>query len=211
MPKPADDAITRIDPGPDGQPDVPGLAKIVESIGPKVRVLRAQQKLSLQQLALRADVSAAAIHKVERGDMVPTITTLLKLASALGRPVGHFIDDVAARFPLAVQTTEAGRTPEPDAPDGVQTFPVSGPAEQYALEASITVVEPGVGGSRDAARAPAGEELVYLLDGTMELRVGEEPYALRKGDSLHYRSEHPLRWVNRGRRPARLLWVCLPR
>jgi transcriptional regulator with XRE-family HTH domain len=211
MRKPADDAISRVGPESDGQPDVPGLEKIVESIGPKVRVLRAQQKLSLQQLAMRADVSAAAIHKVERGDMVPTITTLLKLASALGRPVGHFIEDIAPRFPLAVQTTEAGRTPAADDPDGVQTLPVSGPAEQYALEASITVIEPGVEGAQDAARAPAGEELVYLLDGTMELRVGDEPYDLRKGDSLHYRTEHPLGWVNRGRKPARLLWVRLPR
>ena len=43
--------------------------------------------LSLQQLGERSDVSAAAIHKIEQGGMVPTITTLLKLASALGRPV----------------------------------------------------------------------------------------------------------------------------
>lgn len=211
MPKPADDAIIRVDPESDGQPEVPGLKKIVESIGPKVRVLRAQQKLSLQQLAMRADVSAAAIHKVERGDMVPTITTLLKLASALGRPIGHFIEDVAPQYPLAVHTTEAGRTPGPDDPDGVQTFVISGPAEQHAVDASITVIEQGVAGSRDAARALPGEEIVYLLEGTMEFQVGDEAYGLRKGDSLHYSTEHPLRWVNRGRKPARLLWVCLER
>lgn len=208
---PSDDAITHTGPGSDGQPDAPGLEKIVESIGPKVRVLRAQQRLSLQQLAMRADVSAAAIHKVERGDMVPTITTLLKLASALGRPIGHFIEGVAPQFPLAVHTTQAGRTPRPDDPDGVQTFPISGPAEQYAVDASITVIEPGVEGSRNAARALSGEEIVYLLDGTMEFQVGDETYNLGKGDSLHYRTEHPRRWVNRGRKPARLLWVCLSR
>src|SRR5687768_4744580 len=48
---------------------------IVGAIGPKVRDLRQGLGLSLQQLAQRSGVSAAAIHKVERGDMVPTITT----------------------------------------------------------------------------------------------------------------------------------------
>ena len=48
---------------------------IVSSIGPKVKRLRQEQNLSLQQLAVKAEVSAAAIHKIERNDMVPTITT----------------------------------------------------------------------------------------------------------------------------------------
>ena len=60
--------------------------------------LRQEQRLSLQQLAVKAEVSAAAIHKIERNDMVPTITTLLKIATALDRPVTYFVehDDVPA-------------------------------------------------------------------------------------------------------------------
>ena len=60
---------------------------IVSSIGPKVKKLRHEQRLSLQQLAMKAEVSAAAIHKIERNDMVPTITTLLKIATALAEPI----------------------------------------------------------------------------------------------------------------------------
>ncbi|MDQ1489108.1 MAG: Helix-turn-helix domain, partial [Actinomycetota bacterium] len=48
---------------PDG--DLSSLHRIVSSIGPKLRDLRLQRGLSLQQLAERADVSAAAIHKIE--------------------------------------------------------------------------------------------------------------------------------------------------
>lgn len=62
------------------------LTRIVSGIGPKLRGLRKQAGLSLQQLAVRSDVSAAAIHKIELSGMVPTITTLLKLAGALGVP-----------------------------------------------------------------------------------------------------------------------------
>ena len=62
------------------------LNEIVSMIGPKIAGLRKAQGLSLQQLATASDVSAAAIHKIERSGMVPTITTLLKLAGALGVP-----------------------------------------------------------------------------------------------------------------------------
>ncbi len=73
--------------------------EIVGSLGPKVKKRRQDQRLSLQQLADKAQVSAAAIHKIERNDMVPTITTLLKIAKALDHPVTYFIeqDDGPAR------------------------------------------------------------------------------------------------------------------
>ena len=53
------------------------LERIVSSIGLKVFSLRKSMGLSLQQLGERSDVSAAAIHKIEQGGMVRTITTLL--------------------------------------------------------------------------------------------------------------------------------------
>src|SRR5881397_887534 len=86
---------------------------IVDAIGPKVRESRGALGLSLQQLAARSGVSAAAIHKVERGDMVPTITTLLKLAGALGKPIAHFVDDGAAA-PVADHVKADARRAAPD-------------------------------------------------------------------------------------------------
>src|SRR6266568_5673558 len=80
------------------------LERIVSSIGLKVFSLRKSMGLSLQQLGERSDVSAAAIHKIEQGGMVPTITTLLKIAGALGRPVSYFVEEDGSRDDLAVLT-----------------------------------------------------------------------------------------------------------
>ena len=79
---------------------------IVSSIGPKVKKLRQEQRLSLQQLAIKAEVSAAAIHKIERNDMVPTITTLLKIATALDRAVTYFVEDEGYHEPVAFTPAE---------------------------------------------------------------------------------------------------------
>jgi transcriptional regulator with XRE-family HTH domain len=191
------------------QPSPLGLEKIVESIGPKIRELRLQQKLSLQQLAVRAEVSAAAIHKVERNDMVPTITTLLKVASALGRPIGYFIDDDASQQQVAVHSRAKDRQALPGGPEGTESFLFSGPGNRFQLHGTIEVIEPGAGGSAEPARAPAGEEIAFILDGGLEFDVGDERYTLGKTDSLHYRTEHPRRWTNHGRKAARVLWVVL--
>lgn len=179
-----------------------GLEKIVGAIGPRVRELRASQKLSLQQLAVRADVSAAAIHKVERGEMVPTITTLLKLASALGEPVGSFIEDLTPRFPVAVHSVAKSRTDS--------TF--TGPASQFLLSGAVTVIEPDAEGMAEPVRPSAspGEEVVFVLDGALEFHVADQEFKLARHDSLHFRTDHLRHWANRGRKPARVLWMSLP-
>ena len=79
---------------------------VIASIGPKVRQLRRQKNLSLQQLAERAGLSAAAIHKIERNGMVPTITTLMKLAAALNRSVAYFVDEEQAEPAVLIRCDE---------------------------------------------------------------------------------------------------------
>src|SRR2546427_12485962 len=75
-------------------------------IGPKVRQLRRQKNLSLQQLAERSGLSAAAIHKIEHNGMVPTITTLMKLAAALNRSVAYFVDEEPSEAAILVRSDE---------------------------------------------------------------------------------------------------------
>ena len=85
----------------------------VASIGPRIRQLRQQKKMSLQQLAERSDVSAAAIHKIERNNMVPTITTLIRLATALNRSVAWFVseDEHEDRAAALIRSRRASRQP----------------------------------------------------------------------------------------------------
>jgi quercetin dioxygenase-like cupin family protein len=54
-----------------------------------------------------------------------------------------------------------------------------------------------------------GEELVYVLSGTMTFDVDGDEYVLRRGDALHFRTDRPHRWRNPGRQPARAIWMAL--
>ena len=182
--------------------------RIVSSIGPRLRELRIQHSLSLQQLAEKAGVSAAAIHKIERNGMVPTITTLLKLADAFDRPVAHFVDEEAeGAGPVAFTPAEA-RGPVYGTPPGVEGQGISGSYARFFLDGAVTTVAPGAGSAPGAAAHP-GEELVFVLDGTLDFEVDGDRYAVGPGDTLHFRTDRPHRWQNAGSSPVRALWIRL--
>ena len=182
--------------------------RIVGSIGPRLRELRLQQSLSLQQLAERAGVSAAAIHKIERNGMVPTITTLLKLADAFDRPVGYFVDEEADGAGPVAFTPAPARGAAYTAHAGVRSQTISGSYARFFLDGTVTTVDVGAG-SGVALGQHQGEELLFMLDGSLAFEVDGLDYMLRPGDALHFRTDRPHRWENPGPAPAQALWIRL--
>jgi transcriptional regulator with XRE-family HTH domain len=184
------------------------LTRIVSGIGPKLRALRKQAGLSLQQLSGRSDVSAAAIHKIEQSGMVPTITTLLKLAGALGRPVAYFVDEEEEATDPTVFIRDGDRRPILTSHTGIDLAGISGAYGRFYLAGARATVLPGAS-SGDRAMEHPGEELVYLLEGELEFVVNEQCYRLEPGDSLHFRTVQPHVWRNPGSRDAVALWMAL--
>ena len=182
--------------------------EIVNMIGPKIAALRKAQGLSLQQLANGSDVSAAAIHKIERSGMVPTVTTLLKIAGALGVPVGYFVAEEGPH-PESVHFTKAntGRavfTPH----EGLALTGISGSYRQFQAAAAVATMAPGADSGAKLLKHP-GEELVFVLSGRVHFTVGQQEFSMGPGDSLHFNGDVPHNWRNQSRKPAELLWVAL--
>ena len=184
------------------------LSAVVNSIGPKVHRLRKQWNLSLQQLADRSEVSTAAIHKVEQGTMVPTITTLLKLAAAFDHPVSYFVEEEQAS-PSYVVFTPADRRRSIYTPhQGLTLGGISGPYGQYFVATAVAEVEPGADSGESPLRHP-GEELIHMLSGRLDVDVGDRSFQLRRGDSIHFRTDYEHRWRNPARHVARAVWTAL--
>ncbi|HXF74064.1 MAG TPA: cupin domain-containing protein [Actinomycetota bacterium] len=182
------------------------MQDVIEAIGPKIRQLRRQKRLSLQQLADRSGVSAAAIHKIERNGMVPTIATLMKLAQALNRPVSFFVEEGPAEPAVVIR---AGERPGVfTSKRGIRLEGISGPYGRFFLAGAVATVEPGADSGPRPMEHP-GEELVFVLEGAMEFEVEGGRHVLRRGDAFHFRTDRPHRWRNPGARPARLIWLTL--
>jgi transcriptional regulator with XRE-family HTH domain len=184
------------------------LHEIVNSIGPKLRELRLQRGMSLQQLAAQSDVSAAAIHKIERGGMVPTITTLLKIAAAFNRPMSYFVEEQPGENRPVAHIRHHDRNPIFTAHRGIELAGISGPYGRFFLAGAIATVQPGAN-SGDKPMEHPGEELIYVLDGTFEVHVDGQHFVLDEGDSLHFRTDRPHRWHNAGTTPIKAVWLAL--
>jgi transcriptional regulator with XRE-family HTH domain len=181
---------------------------IVSSIGPKVKKLRQEQRLSLQQLAVKAEVSAAAIHKIERNDMVPTITTLLKIATALDRPVTYFVEPGGDQPEPVAFTSHESRPAVFTPHEGLILAGVSGPYAPFRSAAALATVKPGAD-SGDRPLVHAGEELVFTLEGTLVFDIAGTRHEVGEGDALHFMGDQPHHWANEGKSAARALWIAL--
>jgi len=185
------------------------LERIVGSIGLKVFSLRKRMGLSLQQLGERSDVSAAAIHKIEQGGMVPTITTLLKIAGALGRPVSYFVEEDVGQDDVAVLTGADENRPVFTSHKGMSLHSISGPCGRYLLAGARATVVPGATSGRKPMQHP-GEELVHVTGGVLEFTVTGQSYRVETGNTLHFRGDQPHTWRNPGTGDATAIWMTLP-
>jgi transcriptional regulator with XRE-family HTH domain len=184
------------------------LERIVGSIGLKVFSLRKRMGLSLQQLGERSDVSAAAIHKIEQGGMVPTITTLLKIAGALGRPVSYFVEEDIGRDDVAILTPPDEDRPVYTSHKGIALNSISGPYGRFLLAGARATVAPGATSGRKPMQHP-GEELVHVTDGVLEFTVTGQLYQVGAGSTLHFRGDQPHTWRNPGTTEAHAVWMAL--
>ena len=191
--------------GDGGQGD---LERIIDSIGLKVFSLRKRMGLSLQQLGERSDVSAAAIHKIEQGGMVPTITTLLKIAGALGRPVSYFVEEEVGQDDVAVLTPPGEERPVYTSHKGIVLNSISGPYGRFLLAGARATVAPGASSGRKPMQHP-GEELVHVTSGALEFTVTGQSYQVEAGSTLHFRGDQPHTWRNPGTAEARAVWMAL--
>ena len=173
-------------------------------IGEKVRGLRKKNGYSIQKLAELSGVSPAGIYKIETNGMVPTVTTLVKLAVALEQPVSYFVEQ-GESLPEVRCIRKGERTLLASGQEG-RTEVVAERLRGGRLESLFRTLEAGA-----RSRAPhvqAGcENLVYCLKGELGVRRGEESYQLKEGDSLHYQANGKVMFENAGRSATQFLIV----
>ena len=192
---------------PSGAGDVPDLG-----IGTRLKHARLTRGINLLELATEAGCSESFLSKVEHDKVRPSLAMLHKIAKALEINITRlFNDDASARGPVAVMrdgqrpviTTDTLR----QGPGVALERLVSG-AHARLLQANIHHVAPQ--GSSDGNIEHVGEEMGFVLEGTLEISVAGTTYVLQKGDSFFFDSSLPHGYHNPGRIEARVLWVNTP-
>jgi transcriptional regulator with XRE-family HTH domain len=185
---------------------LPEIERTVSAIGAKVAHARKERGWSLAQLAQRAGVSPAAVHKVEKSGMTPTIASLMKIAAALGKSVSYFVEEPSTPDVSVVRAEQ--RAQVYTSKQGLDLRNVSGRYGPFLIAGAEAIVEPRADSGPTPMNHP-GEELVIVLEGRMEFDVDGVTHEIGEGDSIHFRAVRPHSWRNPTDEPARAVWLVV--
>ena len=171
-------------------------------IGVKIKKLRQSQSMTLKETATKAQVSESFLSQVERGKTSPSLATFLRIASALGKPLGHFFEGSAPPGKIV----KASLYPHLEHPDGWEDYIVS-PPSATTLHIVHSVIPPGSGSGHELYVHDAEEEIVYLLEGSLEVFADGEAHPLDVGDTLVINPRQPHGFANNSASVTRVLWI----
>jgi len=173
----------------------------VPQLGQSIRLKRKQAERTLASLANAAGISIGYLSQVERGHATPSLGTLQRIAKALDVNLDYFIST-----PTAMDAVTRGqeRTAFFVGSSSIAYERIGADFRGGELSSFVLNIPPGY---RSETVSHTGEEIVYVLSGTLMQMIGEEKMRLNAGDSLHFRSNVQHRWWNESEDVVRLFWV----
>ena len=176
------------------------------NIGAKVQEFRNQRKLSLRQLAAKAELTPSMLSQSENNVVNPSINTLKEIARALEVPMFKFFQDSTLPENLIVRKGQYKKIGNP----GEEVFyQLLTPDTNGNIEFCLMEIPPH-SASADVPHEHNGEEVAYVIEGTVEIYVETREEKMEEGDSIRIPALSPHRWVNVGEVPARVIFAVTP-
>lgn len=184
------------------------MEKVIEAIGQRVKELRLQKGLTLEEVSERSGCTPGFLSQVERNKATPSISLMYALAESLDTSVSDF-------FPESINMAKIVRHNARD------SFTFEGSSITYSLLTTkfphsaiesflLTVLPASQALPTDETRTHRGEEFAYILQGVLRMWYGSTFYDLHAGDSIHFAPTVPHRLENPGDDPAVALWIITP-
>jgi transcriptional regulator with XRE-family HTH domain len=174
-------------------------------IGRRIRAVRRSQGLTLEAVAVKANISTSLLSKLENGRVSSPIATLSNIVTALGTTVGHVLGTGDDERLVVVRAGERKRVAGRAARLGYVYESLGHTRIDKRMEPFLVTYEPG--GPEAPPRAHPGESFFYVLDGRIEFRHGPGAVTLGAGDCAYFDNEIPHAARAAGRRAAVALLV----
>ena len=181
------------------------IAEVENRIASRLKDLRARQELTLDELSRRSGVSRSMISLIERAESSPTANVLDKLSASLGVTLASLFasEERTDASPVARRKDQLEwRDPE----TGYLRRNLSPPGFPSAIELVEVVLPAATRVAYDTgSREPHVDQQVFVLEGSVEVTLGDTPHRLNAGDCVAMQLDRPIAFHNRGRKPSRHL------
>jgi len=172
-------------------------------VGTRLKELREQRNISMRSLATKSGLSANALSMIERGKTSPSVSTLYKLADALGISITAFFGSESDKAQVIfIKSDERTRIPFARGVfEGLGGEKFVGRVEPFML-----TLESGASSGLHTM-THTGHEFVFCLRGELEYAVEKNIYRMSPGDSLLFAAQLRHKWKNPGKTVTNALVV----
>jgi len=166
-------------------------AKQSPPLGKRLMKLRKEKNLNLGALAHETGLNSSYIVQIEKGEVIPPVSVILQLSRAL---------QIDSSILLREERKKAGKESEQDYLKRTEDYAYRNlipDAQQKHLKAFKVFIEPR-SAHKGISYQHLGEEFIYVLNGEIEVMVGENKNILKPGGSIHFNSSitHKLRNIS---------------
>lgn len=166
---------------------VPGTEARVDDLklGDRIKIMRLNQKRTLQEIAEASELSRSMISKIENNKAIPSVAALVKVAQALGTNISSLLENDG--FFNAIMTTRQKAEDNLTRTDkGYSIYPYGSKYHEKKMQPFLFMAKKGEVKRHEVSHE--GEEFIYVISGEMKMKVGEVEYLLKTGDSLYFNS-----------------------
>jgi quercetin dioxygenase-like cupin family protein/ribosome-binding protein aMBF1 (putative translation factor) len=179
------------------------------NVGERVKQVREERELTLQDISQRTDLDVAFLEQIENGNVAPPLGTIIKLAKSLDLKMGYFIsgeEDMPFTIVRKNDRKVVSRYSSKKGKYYGYGYESLAPHKKDRhMEPFLVALEPSEADEERSAHD--GQEFIYVLEGAMEVRLGDEVHVLETGDSIYYDSTVPHLVKNHGSDMTRILAV----
>ncbi len=167
-----------------------------KEIPQKIKELRNKQKLSIQELAKRAELTPGYLSKIENSDSPPPIPTLSKIAYALNVHISYFFDDEQVDNRLSIVRENERKEIIGDlTPTGYKYHAVIHKRFDSGISPFVLTLPSEIDLATVPYNSHEGEELIYVLEGKLVFSYGDNDYQVQAGDCLYFNGSMPHRVI----------------
>ena len=190
------------------RPEVPE-EHITASVGERVRQVRDKRRLSLEDVSQRTGIDVSMLSQIEEGAVAPPLGTIIKLAKALEMRMGYFISGEEDRPYTIVRHSDRKVVSRYDSKKakyyGYEYESLAPHKKERHMEPFLVTLEPAE--TEEERSTHDGQEFIFVLQGQMEVRLGEELHVLDPGDAIYYDSTVPHLVKAHGKKTTKILAV----